>query len=749
MHAQQLTTRVNLNGFQGDACLLVYDEQQLTGTMLSDDVREIFDSRPGVARIYLLAPFITESVLRELINSSAVFARMGSYFKAIGGRLCILGFCSHLGAMVACETPFFVDDDGKPKEERASVILDELRNGWLFDLFDKFRGRVDAPPGVHFAKSSRRHTAKFLRVSNILLSSSACALIAYFVLGTIKCGQPKRIFVDTAPLLGVAFALQRLAITHEIWTLHCPVTSFSSYGGLDRLPPSSGRDLILVSASTSGGLAGQLLSKEFDASFLATLFYLGCADTKPTPGTVICDLTFKPGRQFGYPPITSYSFPDCPLCAKGFFLAELEGDQFQLEKRAIKHLTIKKVSQTVDARETLEELARGNLIYAQPFYRRGQSTNIDLDADSMLRNVSKIRSRFIRALRRNLPMPLSYVVLVDISESLLRELVHDAQLDKCFDSAKFILYEALSGSEQLESGVGGALVVFGTLSNFSKAREINALLRIKVPKGCVSYLSGLTIANSAEHLSDLKMFLTYGEYGRDTFTYAAASTLMLPAKASGLTAWEAELTLLQQIADNGCSEKEITDRISTLLDQERRTNGLFWPGRQGDLQIQNDFVYLTVDKRKTISQADVFATIANLLATVRMDNRGLTAASQIGQVAIQWHQSVYGHAALDPASFEDYNDAILHASFLRAAAPTELNYSADKRSSERVLTVIRAQVQAWSSGGGDSLPEFLLALATSRLSLSHVDCQEIVKVARSGMLPQYLHYFIDAIEALT
>lgn len=739
MYATFLTTRHSRDGFQGEECLLIYDEQQLTGTMLGDDIRELFDSRPAIARIYLLASFLTESELRDLLQASAVFKRMSSYFRAIGGRLCILTICEHQGVWATCEIPFYIDEHGKEQQENLSVIHDELRNGWLFDLFDRYRGRVDALPGVHFAKSSKRHSTKFLRTSNVLLTSSSCAVIAFFSLGVVKGVQPRRIFVDTAPLMGVALAIQRIAIVHNVWTMYAPVTSFSSYGGIDSLPPTSGRDLVIVSASTSGGLVAELVSREFDPKFIATIFYLGAPDSKAPNESVICDLGFRQGRTFGYTPISSYPADNCPLCQKGYFMAELEGDQFQLERRANKLLSIKTVSQSKDARGLLEELARQEVIYLEPFQIRGHSSDFSIDVESMLSKIPSIRTRFIRALRRFLPLPLNYVVLVDIDENCFRKIVSEAGLEPVIASAKLISPEDLSSCSKLDEGSGGALVVFGALSNFAAARNINAQLRIKVPKGCVAYVAAITIANSAEHIADLKMFLTYGENGRDTHSYDAARALMLPAASVGATAWEAELSLLQRLVEEGITEPKVLARLDELLNSAGRTSGLFWEGLSTPLAIQNDFVYLSVGTTQgTISQADVLATVANLMASVRMDNRGLTSPIQVGKEPIRWHQSVYGHVMLSPASFEDYNDAILHACFLRCATAPELNYANDEAASERVLNVIRAILQAWRAGGGDSLPEFLLAMATRRLTLTAEHMEILRREANEASLPSYL-----------
>ncbi|MBD8724694.1 hypothetical protein IFT43_15120 [Oxalobacteraceae sp. CFBP 13708] len=749
MYAQKLTTRIKLDELgeehselSGEACLLAYDEQELTSTMLGDDIRAVFESRPGTAKIYIVAPFICTSEVTGRLLASTAFQRAGSYFHSVGGRLCVLNLINQNGDIVVNEIPYFVDEKGAVCQDQEIELHSETQQGWLFDLFDKFQGRVDAPQGVHFAKSSGRHSAKFLRVSNVLLSSSTCAIIAYFTLGSLSFFQPRRIFVDTASLLGVAFAIQRIAIAQSIWTLNAPISSFSSYGGLDQLPTPSERDLVIISASTSGGLVKNLVSKEFDIRLIVTLFFLGSDSSGLNPGSTVCNLTFQRGRFFGYPLIDSYLGQNCPLCKQGYFLAELEGDQFQLEKRAVRYLTVKVPSQTKDARDTLERLASKDIVSVRIYSQREHVSDFSINADLMLQSIDTIRTRFIRGLRRYTPAPLNYVILVDISEATVKAIISNATLDDLFEKAEFFQYQSLAECKAVPQG--GALVIFGQLVSFATARDINAQLRIKVPKGCVAYISGITIANSAEHLADLKMFLTYGELGRETFTYDAACSIMLPARDNSLTAWDLELALLQRIIEDGSKDLDFENRISSLLYPGAKNFELFWPGKSGGLTIQNDFVYLDVSsKAGKISQADILATVANLLATTRMNYRGLTSKVEPGKEPVQWHQSVYGHVLLSPASFEDYNDAVLHAAFLRASSPAELNYGGNEKASGRVMSVIQATIQGWETGGGDSAPEFLVALATRRLTLTPDHTKSIKALASSSNLPSFMNILAE------
>jgi hypothetical protein len=92
MNALHLTTRFNDGAYQGEACLLVYDEQHLSGAALSQDVRNLFEHRPATGRVYILAPFLAEDEVRHAFHDGALFSRIRSYFHATGGRLYLLTF---------------------------------------------------------------------------------------------------------------------------------------------------------------------------------------------------------------------------------------------------------------------------------------------------------------------------------------------------------------------------------------------------------------------------------------------------------------------------------------------------------------------------------------------------------------------------------------------------------------------------------------------------------------------------------
>jgi hypothetical protein len=313
------------------------------------------------------------------------------------------------------------------------------------------------------------------------------------------------------------------------------------------------------------------------------------------------------------------------------------------------------------------------------------------------------------------------------------------------------------GSEELESldpvDRGSMLVLAGCLNDHGRMRGINATMRTKAPQGNVAYLSVITLADSPRNLGDMRMFLSYGQYGGETFIVRSAYDLMLPWRSEPITAWDAEFELLQRMASDSALEPELAKRLARLESMSRESNGLLLPGAAGDLAIAADFVYLGTDTNlEAISQADVLAVVSNLLATVRCNDAALPAAHmKPSGDDIQWNQTLYSQVVLAPATLcarnmRDYNDSILRAAFLRMAFKQELDFSIDEHISHEVLDVIMTELSGWSSGRGNALPEWLMSMACDRLRLHTFHMPKLLDAVRTAELPAWLVQLAGRIE---
>jgi len=708
--------------------------------MVSSDVRDILNARPNTWRIFVVAPFLDEAkVLRSTLDGSA--------YERAAGRIGVLVGRRATAKPLTLQFVNRSEEDGKT--DVLSPANDELIQGWLFDLFDQCRALVDAPAGVHFGKGSGKHARHFLRASSVLLSSAACGFVGLAALARMKAEEPRRIFVDTAPLIAVAQAMQRIARNLGHWAISQPVLSFSSYGGIDRAPTMGYGDLALVSASTSGALADRLVDMGIQADNVVTLFLLKDPLKPPTRGVVVCDLTALSGRTFGYRPIESYSPEICPSCKRGDILAELAGDQFLLEKRAIKRLRVSSASQKKEARAFFERHARTGHVQIQPYAADAVTNLVRFDIERLSQN-EEISQAVVRLLRRFAPSPLHAIVLVDMHEGTAQRLFELADMRREFDEARRIGWEELDSLAPIERG--SMLVLIGCLNDHGRLRGINATMRTKAPQGNVAYLSVITLADSPRNLGDLRMFLSYGQHGGETFIFRSACDLMLPWQRESVTAWDAEVELLQRMASDGALEPELATRLKRLSRMSCESDGLLLPGAAGDLAIAADFVYLDTEANlHGISQADVLAVVSNLLATARCNDTALPAAHmKPSGDEVQWNQTLYGQVLLAPATLcprnmRDYNDSILRAAFLRVALKQELDFSVDEHISHEVLDVILTEIAGWSSGRGDALPEWLLSMACDRLRLHSFHTPKLLDAVREAKLPTWLLHLAERI----
>ena len=225
--------------------------------------------------------------------------------------------------------PFAFDERGRIEQLAGDPISDSdltesiTREGLRW-IFDKRNGMLRAGPGFHYLNPSGRHTTGFIRTGNVLLHSAEIAFIAMGVLRWWP-SDLRRIFVDTASISSVAYALIELRRMFEPSLRPPSIDSFSSYGGLKEFLFGK-NSLCLISASTSGSLHRKIVERRhLPSDRVVTLFYCGPPTT--TEG-VLCDLTER-GDQAGIPAPASYDrVEDCEMCQGGSDVIGISGDQF-------------------------------------------------------------------------------------------------------------------------------------------------------------------------------------------------------------------------------------------------------------------------------------------------------------------------------------------------------------------------------------------------------------------------------------
>ena len=136
--------------------------------------------------------------------------------------------------------------------------------------------RMTAPVGYVFRKPSEKSNRIFIRTGNMLKNPPAPAVIFHAMTRTLPVGF-KRMYIDSFTILSIALTYQKcmadLADACKISYQEPTITNFHSYDMDDNLTFEAADDyIILISASSSGGLADKLVSERFARG--ANIFHL-------------------------------------------------------------------------------------------------------------------------------------------------------------------------------------------------------------------------------------------------------------------------------------------------------------------------------------------------------------------------------------------------------------------------------------------------------------------------------------------
>lgn len=745
-----LTTRVKEKQADGtqrvvEACLLVYDDEYFSPEALSNDFREYLETSPSTDAVYVVAPRVTSKDFTLSVLDCSAISRVGLHDSPEYPMIRLLTIEKDIeNSGYSLQETIINSIEGVSVKSKGK-INPELIQGWLCDLFRENGGLITAPPGIHFGKTSGKHSEKFLRASNVLISSASCRLIALTLIPLLPTRAIRQLYVDTSAILPIGFALEELSRIHGTALVTGKVKSFSSYFGINNKDDFRQSDLILISSSTSGGLASLLQNKKAEVSNIVTLFYLQAKGWQRSIGMILCDLTYKEERQFGYEAIPSFKHDECPLCKEGILLAEFEGDQFLLQKRKTKRLKITKASQSQSARLFFEAITKKKAISVD-IQGSTRSRYPDIIFNSVqLATSTRDESNLIKfKLRHSIPSPLHLVITPpDIKKSDVISWCTVNESQGITEETEMTNTKGLEEHAKIENA--GVLVLFSTLNEELYAREINRTLRTTAPKGIVSYFAILHVIESPEARRDLSSFLKYGERGANTFRFESCFSIQI-SQRQDRSPWRLEYDYISRIAEKlGTLPTELSERLRFLSDTAKSEESLFLPGQNSVLNIANDFVYLNTDSNKEkISQADIYAIVSNLLTCCRNGNREFDNPVPRGIDQALWSNSVYGQTLLCPRNFKDFNDGILHAAILRAAKASELRYDTDDELSEEMLEILLSEVDGWRLGSGQALGEFILSIATGRLTIRRNHYEALQKAIKlSSHIPEWIKHLLS------
>lgn len=594
-------------------------------------------------------------------------------------------------------------------------------------IFKMRAGFVEATPAYHFTNPSGRHTARFMRLSNILVSGSEVSFLAFCALSFLPADATVA-YVDTPALFGLVGAINDhftgLGIARRLL-----VDNFRSYDAFKDPKykfTHSQEAVFLISASSSGSLARDLADYDpmIGGNRLVHLLFLG-----PRKGsyTAVFDLAkderYNPA---GYEPDQGdHRAGQCPMCARGSVAIPLEGDQFDIAGPRPESVLVGIKDAPAGLGTSMERLVGNSILGVGLGAPRGSAPRqYNIDAPALIKSKS-FKERLQYVLARSVPAAAQTVIVLDEMSLPLAKMV--ARSFSVGTKARLIDKEALR-SLPADVTTAPIVIVSAVIESGRSLLDVSRDLRSAYPNAPQIYIVGFAKNETEEKLRSLRATVVQ-THSPQLHEFAAIETMVLPL--SGLThAWSRELDLLKRVLRQGQYDlSQFTECIAILHDRldllenasSPLVNDLFIANSQGrHLKLQHGFAFwpsgLTA---KGGSQADVFFTMSSVLQALRANDAkpGLRALRN-GRLQ---------HTLLAPYNFGRFNDGVIQACLLRAGTTQELNYASNPPESREMARIARRILEDASLPRGEAAAEFLVAIASGQLNLCRDDYMSLLE----------------------
>lgn len=601
-------------------------------------------------------------------------------------------------------------------------LLLEEKNRTLTHAFVNCGGEENAPSGSHFAKTSKSHSQRFLRVSRVLEHTGHVRLTAFWLLRRLWLARPKFVLIDTSGIHSIALVACAELVSQGQLTSMPFIWSHNSHEGIaDISTEALSSAVFLISATTSGGLAKRLANKGVTSERLVTCFSL-LQEAEDQRGEVLCNLLRD--EHCGLDPIQSHSPADCPFCLASHQIIPIEGDQFSLTPPQIEKILIEAKDLDLHAKGTLSALSGRGVFH---LYRRdaidtAHVRDIWVDSGAVVKLPFNGKSKTLDKAVGSWHHYVSQAMTLNVTTVVASEYIGAAQLANWSLSSYHSQRAGIHGVrlrelKDLPEERGKATAVFvPAIDRQDELVSISRTMRSFQPAGCVSYLAMFSFFATAKERDALTSAITFGAHGRQTFRLNSLFNLDLEINTRG-GSWALEvetLKRLRQWADN--NEVDVPERIEqriSLLDNAPATgliDNALWESPSGrKLKLRSDFTLLDWSMEEPAANtADLYVLFSIILNRLRHQNdlRRLT-------------QNPYQRSVLAPGNFDRFSDGILQACILRASKKAELAYAGcDTETSAEMLGLLRdAIAKGLDDERAEAINEYLVALHTGTLTL--------------------------------
>lgn len=585
-----------------------------------------------------------------------------------------------------------------------------------------------APPGHHFVHPRRRHSSAFFRTANLLIQGEEIGFLSMLLLPYLDVGLQK-IWLDSSSIASLLYAACALKSRLQKSSFFPQIESFSSYEHLEKLVvQNAARELVLISATATGSLPQEVLKKtKLPSERVITLF----STAGKTEGLLLFDAQTATA-DLSSELLDVHDEEKCPWCRDGSRTITFVGDQFLADAATISAYTLVQDDAPKSLKSTMKKY-RAKKAFSLLFDNERDVHTLYVNlADTLL--AVEHRDDIVRLVRRNAPASTTHILPVGGQESgSLAEIVADEMNNLGLPRP------AILDGKDIHNPPGdrrGILVVGASVGSGQAFQDASRDLRDPFISHPRTYFGGLKKHSVADHQTALAKNL---EHNNDAPKHIVCTVdeIAFP-HPNHFSAWTHELRLWQKVLrDLQEHDPNHATRV-TLEERVRELSGdlacdSFFLSNDGshDLALRKGFAFWDTSYRvEDITHGDVFATIGAILENCRKTRKPK-------QIAPPLAQSPFHISLLASENFTRFNDGIIQSALLRACFPHELNFarSGAENNSRNIGSLILRMLKHHDQTQGEACLEFLVALASLRLSLAAKDIQRIAAAPREGLPP--------------
>ena len=566
-----------------------------------------------------------------------------------------------------------------------------------------------APAGHVFKHPSGTVNKLFIQARELAKSEPQLCFVGRVIVSKLADrvkNDLSMVFIDTMSIYH--YVHEALSFLGSSARIH----SFHSYDDVKKIAPPTEPYMVVISASTSGGMARQLHQNQgFDEQRLVTLVDMS---SQGRSGTVLIALD-QIDKQLSKLTDTGAETE-----------IELVGEHFSSKAKPPRAVTLGLPHNPKDLKAALKYFDVTGFSAINSHEQGGRARVVSLTPPPI--QVDDVFDKWLSdEIRWSVSASIDFIVHTnDASSSALAHRACTILTDaKGHDRIRILSSADISQKSLAEAK--GILVITALAGDGGQLREISRDLREYVaPLLPRHFLIGTGLPQSEEAWERLKQFLERNTSHR---RYGFSSRLVLPTGPDNPDNTWRNLQLLAARAEVG--DIDFTGVDYSIVSQSLRSaanalqagsTGFLAKPDGTELSLSEGFLFFDgvfQDRLALVPPAAVFMAMSC----------ALQAARECKTPGNQLKPSGYESVVISPECFLRFNDNVLQACLLRATLASELDYSASPQLSKLMKEFLGKVFDRYSHAYGDAALEFAAALATGRLKLKQSDQAEVVSRA--------------------